>query len=301
MKGGPFLSQTDRMASTARAGDEDGAIQKRTIADLYSRVAACYDAVGPAVFARFGEQIVVVARIGAGAQVLDVAAGRGASLFPAAAAVGATGRVVGIDLAPVMVERTARTVAERGLTNATMRQMDAEALHFADASFDVVLCCFAYFFFPHLERALAEFARVLRAGGTLLLTAHGGTDERWMWYEELLVATYARHGLTWPRTVGGGHRGLAELEGLLAGVGFTDIRQVPLEVEAIYANSEQWWAAKWTHGARRPLESLPPDILQELVSEVNSRLAALRQSDGFHERWRVVCLLGTTSGTEPTA
>jgi ubiquinone/menaquinone biosynthesis C-methylase UbiE len=228
-------------------------------------------------------------------------AGRGASLFPAAAAVGATGHVVGIDLAPAMVEVTARAIAERGLANATMRQMDAEDLRFADASFDVVLCCFAYFFFPHLERALVEFARVLRTGGTVLLTEQGAKDERWAWYEELLMATYARYSLPWPRMIGGGHRRLADLAELLMRTGFTDIRQVPVEVEAIYADSEEWWAAKWTHRARRPLESLPPNMLQGFVSESNSRLAALRQPHGFSERWRVVCLLGTKAGAEPAA
>jgi ubiquinone/menaquinone biosynthesis C-methylase UbiE len=294
------LSQTD---PPARAGVDDvddvddAALQKRTIADFYSRVAADYDSVGPAVFARFGEHSVALAGIGAGAQVLDVAAGRGANLFPAAAAVGASGRVVGIDLAPEMVALTARAIAEQGLTNATMLYMDAEALDIADGSFDVVLCSFAYFLFPHLDRALAECARVLRAGGTLLLTTHGLTDEHWRWYDELLVATYARHGLPWPYTVGGGRRRLDELEALLAGAGFTDLRQVPVEVEAVYATSEQWWAAKWTHGARRALECLPPDLLQEFVSVVNVHLAGLQQTDGFHDSWRIVCLLGTKPAT----
>ncbi len=279
---------------SAQAGDDDDtALQKRMIADLYSRVAADYDAVGPAVFACFGEHAVALAGIGEGARVLDVAAGRGANLFPAAEAVGASGRVVGIDLATAMVEATARAIAARGLANASMLHMDAEALEFADASYDVVLCSFAYFFFPHLHRALAEFARVLRPGGTLLLTARGGEDERWEWYEELLAVTYERHGLPWPpRTLGGGHRRLDELEALLVDAGFANVRQAPVEVEAVYANSEEWWAAKWTHGARRPLESLPPDILHEFVSEVDARLAGLRQSDGLHERWRIVCLLG---------
>jgi SAM-dependent methyltransferase len=259
-------SQTDPPARADADDVADAALQKRTIADFYSRVAAAYDAVGPVVFARFGEHVVVLAGIGAGAQVLDVAAGRGA-------------------------------IAEQGLTNATMLHMDAEALDVADASFDVVLCSFAYFLFPHVDRALAECARVLRAGGTLLLTTHGLADEHWKWYEEKLVATYARHGLPWPYTVGGGHRRLDELEVLLAGAGLTDLRQAPVEVEAVYATGEQWWAAKWTHGARRALESLPPDILQELVTEVTPRLADLRQTDGFHERWRIVCLLGTKPAT----
>lgn len=284
----------------ANAMGEDGegaARQKREVADLYSHVAASYDAVGPAVFARFGERVVVVAGIREGARVLDVGAGRGASLFPAAGAIGATGEVVGIDIAAAMVEETGRAIRERKVANASMLRIDAEELGFSDASFDYVLCSFAYFFFPHLERALGEFHRVLRPGGTVLLTAHGGTDERWQWYETqiyetLLVATYARHGLTFPRPVGGGHRGLDELQGLLAGAGFSDMQRIPVEVEAVYADADEWWAAKRTHGARRPLEAMPEEVLRGFVAEVDARLESLREADGLHERWRVVCVQG---------
>src|SRR5262249_52788180 len=105
-------------------------------------------------------------------------------------------------------------------------------------------------------------------------------------------------GLPWPYPAGGGRRRpLDELEGLLAHAGFTDVRQVPVELEAVYASGEEWWAAKWTHGARRALGSLPPAVLQAFVGEVDARLAGLQQTDGIHEPWRIVSLLGTKSAT----
>lgn len=268
---------------------DDTVTQKRAIADFYSRIAPRYDAVGPVVFARFGEQAVTLAGIQAGDRVLDVATGRGANLFPAAAAVGASGSVVGIDLAEAMVAETAHSVQQRGLTNVSVLVMDAEDLIVADRSFDAVLCSFAYFFFPHLDRALSQFFRVLCPGGKLLLTAHGATDERWRWYEDLLVATFERHNLTWPPTDGKGHRSQEELTALLTQAGFDSVRWEPLEVEAIYADEEEWWAAKWMHGSRRPLEAMPPDILSAFAAEVKSRVARLREPDGLHERWRIVC------------
>jgi O-methyltransferase/aklanonic acid methyltransferase len=245
------------------------------------------------VFTRFGERVVQAAGIHEGAHVLDAGAGRGASLFPAAAAVGATGQVVGIDLAHSMVEETSRAIAAAGLTTARIQLMDAEDLQFADMSFDYVLCSFAYFFFPHLERALAEFFRVLRPGGTLLLTTRGPQDERWSWYERRLVAIYEEHGLPLPLLGGGGHRHLGELHTLVEHAGFTALHDTPEEVEAVYANADEWWAAKWTHGARRLLEQMPPDILPSFVTEVSEQLVSLRQADGFHEWWRIVCMSGT--------
>ncbi|MGH2351659.1 MAG: class I SAM-dependent methyltransferase [Chloroflexota bacterium] len=67
----------------------------------------------------------------------------------------------------------------RGVTNAEMRLMDAEALAFEDGSFDRVLCSIAVFWFPHLEQALAEMHRVLRPGGTAAFAFTRGADPRW--------------------------------------------------------------------------------------------------------------------------
>ncbi len=132
--------------------------QKENIAGLYHRVAPNYGQVGPNIFAYGGKHL--VERIGMieGARVLDVAAGRGANLFPAAEIVGPHGQVIGIDLAEGMVQETTAEIERRYLHNATMLQMDAEHLAFPDASFDYMLCGFAIFLFPSLEQALSDFS-----------------------------------------------------------------------------------------------------------------------------------------------
>jgi ubiquinone/menaquinone biosynthesis C-methylase UbiE len=53
---------------------------------------------------------------------------------------------------------------------ASWRTADAQELPFPDASFDAVVCAFCLMFVPDKARALAEMRRVLRPGGTLLLT-----------------------------------------------------------------------------------------------------------------------------------
>jgi O-methyltransferase / aklanonic acid methyltransferase len=66
--------------------------QKEQIADLYHRVAPDYGQVGPNFFAHAGRNMVEHIGMGEGARVLDVAAGRGANLFPAAENVGTRDR-----------------------------------------------------------------------------------------------------------------------------------------------------------------------------------------------------------------
>jgi len=116
-------------------------------------------------FLSIGRKLVAFADISPHHYVLDVAAGRGANLFPAASIAGERGNVIGIDLAVQMVRETAAEIKKCGLRNAQMLQMDAEQLEFSDASFDRVLCGFALFFFPQLDRALAQVLRVLKPGG----------------------------------------------------------------------------------------------------------------------------------------
>src|SRR5260221_12649006 len=92
----PSVARSDTRSDMSQQGDEASG-QKREIAGFYSRVAATYDAVGPAVFSRRGERVVALAGIDAGARAFDVAAGRGAKLFPRSELVGPTCQGVGID------------------------------------------------------------------------------------------------------------------------------------------------------------------------------------------------------------
>ena len=131
---------------------------------VFNQAASTYDQVGPGSFSYFGQRLVDVAEIAVGANVLDVAAGRGALLFPAAAKVGPTGHVTGIDFAPNMVRETAKDIESRKLRHAEVRQMDAEQMDLADASFDWVMCGFALWMFADPARVLQEFHRVLRGG-----------------------------------------------------------------------------------------------------------------------------------------
>ncbi len=136
--------------------------KKASVAAYFGQVAPDYDRVGPQFFATMGQRLVALARLRPGETVLDVATGRGAVLFPAAERVGPQGKVIGIDLAPAMIQETGKVVEQRRLTQVQLLTMDAERLALPDATFDAVLCGFALFFFPRLQRALAEFRRVLK-------------------------------------------------------------------------------------------------------------------------------------------
>lgn len=80
-------------------------------------------------------------------------------------------RLTGVEWSPAMLD-LARQRANRLGWTADLRQGDAQALEFADASFDTVVCTFSLCAIPDDSKAVQEMARVLRPGGLLLLADH---------------------------------------------------------------------------------------------------------------------------------
>jgi SAM-dependent methyltransferase len=100
-----------------------------------------------------------------GMKFLDVACGSGNLAIPAARA-GAT--VSGMDIAPAMVEQ-ARENAQREGLKATFEEGDAEALQYADESFDVVATMFGAMFAPRPDVTASELLRVCKRGGNVAM------------------------------------------------------------------------------------------------------------------------------------
>ena len=100
-----------------------------------------------------------------GTRLLDVACGAG-QLALIAARAGAV--VTGCDIATNWIEKARTRAAAEGL-KITFEEGDAEALPYKDAQFDVVTTMFGAMFAPRPELVAAEFARVCRPGGTIVM------------------------------------------------------------------------------------------------------------------------------------
>ncbi len=110
-----------------------------------------------------GEELCEALDLRSGQKVLDVAAGNG-NVSLAAARRWCV--VVATDYVPALLERAReRAAAERLIMD--FRQADAEALPFADGSFDAVVSTFGVMFTPDHERAASELVRVCRRGGKI--------------------------------------------------------------------------------------------------------------------------------------
>ncbi|SRR5579871_1054892 len=110
-----------------------------------------------------GETLCEAVDLRSNQRVLDVAAGNGNATLAAARRFA---EVVSADYVGALLDRgRERAAAER--LSVTFQEADAEALPFADASFDVVLSTFGVMFTPNQEQAAKELKRVCRPGGKI--------------------------------------------------------------------------------------------------------------------------------------
>jgi ubiquinone/menaquinone biosynthesis C-methylase UbiE len=110
-----------------------------------------------------GECLCEAVDVKAGERVLDVAAGNGNATLAAARRFA---QVTSTDYVPALLERgKERAAAER--LSVAFQVADAEALPFANASFDVALSTFGIMFTPDQETAVKEITRVVRPGGRI--------------------------------------------------------------------------------------------------------------------------------------
>jgi ubiquinone/menaquinone biosynthesis C-methylase UbiE len=122
---------------------------------------------------------------------------------------GVVERLTATDISPGMLKRLAATATELGVPVTTVAT-EAERLPFADASFDLVFGHAVLHHIPDLERAFAEFRRVLRPGGMI---AFAGEPSR---YGDRLAALPKRTGIAlapvWRRLTGSRRRQVAEAD-----------------------------------------------------------------------------------------
>jgi arsenite methyltransferase len=159
-----------RFAQVARSPDQE---KKFPVGPATAKKLGCdpqeIDALPPSVtesFCGVGNPL-GLGEVRSGQAVLDLGSGPGLDSLFAARRVGPTGKVVGVDLCPEMVEKARRNASLLGLNNAEFLHAGIEKLPLPDATVDVVISNGVFNLCPDKPGVLAEAFRVLRPGGRL--------------------------------------------------------------------------------------------------------------------------------------
>ncbi|MEC4986732.1 MAG: class I SAM-dependent methyltransferase [Oscillatoria sp. PMC 1068.18] len=138
---------------------------KQQLAEIYNRRSKNYDE--SKWHPRITHRLVEAAQISPGQTVLDIATGTGHVALEVAQIIGNSGRVIGVDIAPEMLEEARNKAENFNQKNVEFILADGELLDFPANSFDRILCANAFPLFPEKEATLKIWYQLLKPGGII--------------------------------------------------------------------------------------------------------------------------------------
>lgn len=161
---GPQLAGPELAGPVERTGNP---VPSSDVAAMFDAIAPVYDRLNTIMTAgldgRWRRAAVDATAVGPGSAALDVACGTGKLASALARRVGPSGRVVGVDLAPAMIDLAATASADTPWLE--FRVADALELPFDAGTFDAATIAFGLRNLPDFEAGFREMARVVRPGG----------------------------------------------------------------------------------------------------------------------------------------
>lgn len=176
---------------------------------------------------------IAIASLKKGQTVLDLGSGAGFDCFLAARAVGANGRVIGVDMTPDMLMKARENAQKNGFRNVEFRQGEIEALPVEDGSVDVIISNCVINLSPQKEYVFREAFRVLKSGGRLAVA-------------DIVATAPLPDEVTgdWAAYTGcmAGASQIGDLENMMGAAGFENIRIAPKDTSRSFIR--EWLPGK---------------------------------------------------------
>ncbi len=240
-----------------------------------------------------------MARVGAGARVLDIASGAGHQTLQAARRVGSAGTVVASDISATMLDNVRRNASAAGLSNVTAVESAAENLSAPEAPYDAAICRLGLMLFPGPSAAVSAIRRVLKPGGkfaALVFTTPSNNP-----FMAQPMSILLRHAGKKPP--GPGHPGIFALGGdgvleqLLSNGGLTDVDtktvRAPLRLGRADDALEMIQQAFGAY--RAVIADLEDDKKAAAWSEVLEALKQFEGNDGFETEFEFIIGSGSAN------
>lgn len=234
------------------------------------------------------------AALAPGERVLDVGCGEGRTTRRAAAQVGPSGSVVGLDVSDEMLVRASQVPAPDGAATIDWIAADVSAGSSAwqpDPPFDAVISTFGVMFFDDPSTAFATLAEATRPGGRLAAAVWCARDESELFGLPLAVATEVldRHGRDYEPLAGDegafSIHSASIAESLLGGAGWADVgyavHRLPMQLAGGLAPAEAATASLDFGPIRYRVEGQPEELRDEMVAALTEIYEDRVDGDGY--------------------
>ena len=280
----------------------DAVAYKATAREQWQTAAESWYRWGPFIEEWLGEAteaMLDMAGVGAGARVLDVAAGAGGQTLAAARRVGAAGAVLATDISSTILGYAEQAARDAGLRNVAVRVMDGEALEVDAGMFDAVISRVGFIYFPDQEAAFGGMRRALRSGGRLAGIVYS-TPEANRFFSIPVSIIRRRAGLGAPAPGQPGPFSLGGpgvIEDLYRRAGFSEV-----EVRRVSAPLRMASAAECLRFERESfgalhqmLSGLDEPEREDAWDEIERELSQFETSGGFEGPCELIVAAGTRS------
>ncbi|MEU7630061.1 methyltransferase domain-containing protein [Nocardia sp. NPDC049220] len=229
------------------------------VAEPWDLVADGYAEFAPAIMQPFSARALEFVSLSARSQVVDVAAGPGMLTLPAAERVA---RVEAIDFSESMIARLMKTAADAGLTNIGAQVGDGQALPFGSDRFDAGFSMFGLMFFPDRAKGFAELFRVLRPGGTAVVSSWAPVAESPLMRMMFGAFTAADPSIQEPQPNVLSLENPEVFESEMRGAGFEAVSIQRHSIALTFSDSEHLWEAMLRSSA--PMELIRHNVGAEV-------------------------------------
>ena len=228
-----------------------------------------------------------LAGTGAGARVLDVAAGAGGQTLVAARRVGPAGSVLATDISSNILGYVEHAAEDASLRNVAVRVMDGEALEVDPATFDAVISRVGFIYFPDQDAAFTGMRRALRPGGRLAGIVYSTPDAN-PFFSIPVSVIRRRAGLPAPAPGQPGPFSLGSpgvIEALFARTGFSEVevRRVPAPLRLPSAAECVRFERESFGALHQMLAGVSEADREETWEEISRELSQFELADGGFE------------------
>ena len=227
---------------------------------------------------------------------LDIAAGSGEPGL-SIARLAPKGHVVLTDISAQMLDIAMRRAQAQGITNFETKVCSADALPFADATFDSVSVRFGYMFLPDLAEATAEFARVLKPGGRICSSVWIKPEEN-PWTSIAMQAIATEIELPPPDPTGPNMFRCAApgyVSSLYSAAGLRDVAEWDVAVELVTESPTQYWEMISEHVslAVAALQKVDPAARERIAQVAIEKVSTYEVGGKVRVPGLALCIVGT--------